>query len=229
MALSPVITIDGPSGSGKGTLCQMLARELGWHLLDSGALYRIVGLAAQKQQVSFDDEAALAELAAHLDVEFRAGIEGEPSTVWLDGEDISDQVRSESTGELASKVAVFNAVREALKDLQRDFAKAPGLIADGRDMGTVIFTDAAVKIFLIASAEERASRRYKQLISKGESVNLAALLKDIQKRDERDMNRAVAPLRPADDAVVIDSTAVAIEDVFNQVLARVSSALELSS
>jgi cytidylate kinase len=207
----------------------MLARKLGWHLLDSGALYRIVGLAAQKQQVSFEDEAALAALAANLNVEFRAGVEGEPSTVWLDGENISDQVRSETTGELASKVAVFNAVREALKDLQRGFAKPPGLVADGRDMGTVIFTDAEVKVFLIASAEERANRRYKQLISKGENVTLAALLKDIQARDDRDMNRAVAPLRPAADAVVIDSTGLSIEDVFQQVLDLIGTTVISSS
>jgi cytidylate kinase len=207
----------------------MLARKLGWHLLDSGALYRIVGLAAQKQQVSFEDEAALAALAANLNVEFRAGVEGEPSTVWLDGENISDQVRSETTGELASKVAVFNAVREALKDLQRGFAKPPGLVADGRDMGTVIFTDAEVKVFLIASAEERANRRYKQLISKDENVTLAALLKDIQARDDRDMNRAVAPLRPAADAVVIDSTGLSIEDVFQQVLDLIGTTVISSS
>lgn len=219
----PVITIDGPSGSGKGTICQMLARELGWHLLDSGALYRIVGLAAAKRGLSFDDGAALAVLAAHLNVAFSPSAPGEPPAVILDGEDISAQVRSETSGELASKVAVHSGVRNALKTLQRGFAKAPGLVADGRDMGTVIFTDAAVKIYLTASAEERAERRYKQLISKGESVNLAALLEDIRLRDERDMNRDIAPLKPAADAIVIDSTATAIEDVFRQVLGRVAA------
>jgi cytidylate kinase len=219
----PVITIDGPSGSGKGTICQMLARELGWHLLDSGALYRIVGLAAKKRAVSFDDAEALAKLAANLNVQFKPGQAGEPTAVILDGEDVSDQVRSETTGFLASQVALHNAVRDALGELQRSFAKAPGLVADGRDMGTVIFTEAPVKIYLTASAEERAERRYQQLITKGESVNLAALLEDIQQRDERDMNREVAPLKPANDAVVIDSTATAIEDVFKQVLVQVKS------
>ena len=220
-----VVTIDGPSGSGKGTICQLLAKELGWHLLDSGALYRIVGLAAQRRGVPFDDEPALADLAANLNVEFRPGESGEPSAVLLDGEDIGSEVRSETTGTLASKVALHNAVRDALKSLQRSFAKAPGLVADGRDMGTVIFTNAPVKIYLIASAQERAERRYKQLITKGESVNLPALLEDIQQRDERDMNRPIAPLKPADDAIVIDSTGTAIEDVFAQVLSQVKAVI----
>jgi cytidylate kinase len=218
-----VIAIDGPSGSGKGTLCQMLARHLGWHLLDSGALYRIVGLAAVKQHISFDDESALAKLASNLDVEFVASELGEPASVMLDGVDISDQVRNETAGGYASRVAPYPAVRDALKGRQRAFAKAPGLVADGRDMGTVIFTDAPLKIFLTASAEERAQRRYKQLISKGESVNLAALLEDIQQRDERDMNRDVAPLKAADDAIVLDSTQLSIKDVFNQVLEQLNS------
>lgn len=221
----PVVTIDGPSGSGKGTICQLLAKQLGWHLLDSGALYRIVGLAAQQQGVSFDDEAALSELAANLNVEFLPGASGEPSVVVLDGEDISADVRSETTGALASKVAVYNGVRDALKDLQRSFAKAPGLVADGRDMGTVIFPHAPVKIYLTASAEERAERRHKQLLAKGESVNLAALLEDIQNRDERDMNRKVAPLRPAEDAILVDSTGSPIEDVFKKVLTAVQAGL----
>ncbi len=216
---APVITVDGPSGSGKGSLCQMLANSLGWHLLDSGALYRIVGLAAVKKDVSFTDEGALAELAAELDVEFKAGESGEPAAVFLDGEDISRQIRHEDSGTYASRVAVYNAVRDALKVLQRSFARAPGLIADGRDMGTVIFPDAQLKIYLTASAQERADRRYKQLINKGHNVNLAALLEDIKARDERDMNREVAPLKPASDAIIIDSTSMAIDDVFNQVIA----------
>ncbi len=220
-----VITIDGPSGSGKGSICQMLARELGWHLLDSGALYRIVGLAAHKKGLSFDDEQALAELAANLNVEFRPADVGEPAAVVLDGKDISSAVRAEKTGALASKVAVYPGVRTALKALQAGFAVAPGLVADGRDMGTVIFTDAPVKIYLTASAEARAERRYKQLINKGESVNLAALLEDIQQRDERDMNREIAPLKPAVDAIIIDSTDIAIEDVFKQVLSAVKARL----
>jgi cytidylate kinase len=216
---APVIAVDGPSGSGKGSLCQLLARELGWHLLDSGALYRIVGLAAIKHGVAFEDEAGLAQLAAGLDVEFRSSEPGEPAAVFLDGEDISSEVRNETSGNYASKVAVHPAVREALTGLQRSFAKAPGLIADGRDMGTVIFPDATLKIYLTASAEERAQRRYKQLINKGQDVNLAALLEDIKIRDERDMNRQLAPLKPAPDARVIDSTAMAITDVFKQVIA----------
>jgi len=215
---APVITIDGPSGSGKGSLCQLLSKQLGWHLLDSGALYRIVGLAAADQGVSFEDEAALSALAAGLDIAFIPGQQGEPTRVLLRGDDVSDRVRSESSGELASKVAVFTGVRAALKQLQRDFLRDPGLVADGRDMGTEIFPAAPLKIYLTASAEERAQRRYKQLLNKGESVNLAALLEDIKQRDQRDMNREVAPLIPADDAVVIDSTGVDIERVFQQVM-----------
>ncbi len=224
--VTPVVTIDGPSGSGKGTLCQMLAAELGWHLLDSGALYRIVGLAAEREGIAFDDDKALAALAVSLDVKFKPSESGEPSAVILDGEDISGLVRSETTGTLASKVAVHDLVREALKSLQRSFSVAPGLVADGRDMGTVIFPEAPVKVYLTASAEERAQRRFKQLKSRGESVNLAALLEDIQLRDERDMNRAVAPLVPAADAVVIDSTGVAIDVVFTQVLEKIKSVLK---
>ena len=220
----PVVTIDGPSGSGKGTLCQMLARTLGWHLLDSGALYRIVGLAAEKKGVDFENSAVLAQLAANLDVEFLPGQPGEPAAVKLEGVDISVELRAETSGELASKVAVHQPVRDALKSLQRSFAKAPGLVADGRDMGTQIFPDAPVKIFLTASAAERAERRYKQLIAKGESVNLAALLEDIQQRDARDTNRAAAPLRPAHDARVIDTTGVSIDDVFQQVFSAVVQA-----
>ena len=214
----PVITIDGPSGSGKGSLCQLLSKELGWHLLDSGALYRIVGLAAADRGIAFEDEAALSALAADLDIAFLPGPQGEPARVMLQGVDVSARVRSESSGELASKVAVFNGVREALKQLQRDFLRDPGLVADGRDMGTAIFTEAPLKIYLTASAEERAERRHKQLLNKGESVNLAALLEDIKQRDQRDMNREVAPLIPAPDAIVIDSTGVDIDQVFQQVM-----------
>jgi cytidylate kinase len=214
----PVLAIDGPSGSGKGTLAQILAKHLGWHLLDSGALYRIVGLAAVEQGVEFDDEAGLVSIAEHMDVKFTAAEHGEPTAVLLNGSDISNAVRSEQSGYYASRVAVFNGVRQALHERQRNFAKAPGLVADGRDMGTEVFRDAPLKIFLTASAEARAQRRYKQLMDKGESVNLAALLEDIQARDQRDSERAVAPLRPATDAVVIDSTAMDIEQVFQQVL-----------
>lgn len=219
--MQKVITVDGPSGSGKGSLCQLLAKQLGWSLLDSGALYRIVGLAAERRGVDFADAEALATLAAGLKVRFEPGVSGEPSKVILDNEDISSAVRAETTGSLASQVAVHGAVRDALLGLQREFAGDQGLIADGRDMGTVVFPHAPLKIYLTASAEERANRRYKQLKDSGQSVNLAALLEDIQTRDERDINREVAPLRPAADAVIIDSSLLAIEDVLKQVLAAI--------
>ena len=218
----PVLAIDGPSGSGKGSLAQMLAQHLSWHLLDSGALYRIVGLVAVEKGVDLDDESALATVAQHLNIEFSAAEPGEPAAVLLDGRDISTQVRSEKAGYYASRVAVFPAVRAALLQRQRDFVRKPGLVADGRDMGTEVFTEAPLKIFLTASAEERAQRRYKQLINKGESVTLAALLEDIRQRDRRDSERAVAPLKPASDAVVIDSTALDIAQVFEHALRLLS-------
>lgn len=215
----PVLAIDGPSGSGKGTLAQMLARELGWHLLDSGALYRVVGLAAVEQGVALDDEARLAEVAARLDIKFATTAPGEPAAVVLNGRDVTAAVRSEQAGYYASRVAIFDAVRQALHGRQRAFAAAPGLVADGRDMGTEVFPDADLKLFLTASAEERAKRRYNQLINKGESVNLPTLLEGIRARDRRDMEREVAPLRPAEDAHRIDSTALAIDQVRLEVLA----------
>lgn len=225
----PVVTIDGPSGSGKGTLCQRLACELGWHLLDSGALYRIVGLAAVKHSVDFSDEQSLSRLAENLNVHFKPGVSGEPAGVMLDNEDVSSDVRSETAGGYASKVAVYDSVRKALNQRQKAFAKLPGLVADGRDMGTEVFTSAPVKIYLTASAEERAKRRYNQLISKGESVTLAALLEDIKIRDERDTSRAIAPLRPAEDAIVIDSTAMSIDAVYEQVRGHVNAYLNSSN
>jgi cytidylate kinase len=225
LTAATVIAIDGPSGSGKGTLCQKLARHLGWHLLDSGALYRLVGMAADKHGFALDDEAAIAKLAAHLDVEFVAGEVGEPTSVLLEGVDVSGDLRTEKTGMLASKVAILPAVRSALLGRQRDFAQAPGLVADGRDMGTVVFTHAAVKIFLTASAEERAERRYNQLKSKGDDVNLATLLVEIRARDKRDSERELAPLKPADDAMQIDSSGLGVEEVFNRVLAQVNARL----
>ena len=221
MAAAPVICIDGPSGSGKGTLCQMLALELGWQLLDSGALYRLVGMAADKRQLDFADEAAVAALAADLDVAFLPGQQGEPSRVMLDGADVSGELRSETTGMLASRVAVLPAVREALLQRQRDFAQPPGLVADGRDMGTVVFPDAPLKVFLTASAEERARRRFTQLKEKGDSVNLAALLEEIRARDKRDSERQHAPLKAADDALLIDSSHLGIQEVFERVMAEV--------
>ena len=220
MAVAPVICIDGPSGSGKGTLCQMLALELGWHLLDSGALYRLVGMAADKRRLDFGDEAAVAALAADLDVAFLPGQQGEPSRVMLDGVDVSGELRTETTGMLASRVAVLPALREALLQRQRDFAQLPGLVADGRDMGTVVFPDAPLKVFLTASAEERARRRFMQLKEKGDSVNLAALLEEIRARDKRDSERQHAPLKAADDALLIDSSDLGIQDVFERVMAQ---------
>jgi cytidylate kinase len=222
MSHSPisVIAIDGPSGSGKGTLCQTLARHFGWHLLDSGALYRLVGMAADRHNVALDNEAAVAELAKNLDVQFVPGAVGEPTLVLLEGDDVSGDLRTEKAGLLASKVAVLGAVRSALLQRQRDFAQAPGLVADGRDMGTVVFPDAPLKIFLTASAQERAERRYKQLRSKGDDVNIATLLEEIQARDKRDSERALAPLKPAADAIQIDSSGVGIAEVFQRVLAE---------
>ena len=219
----PVVTIDGPSGSGKGSLCQMLSRHLGWYLLDSGALYRLVGMAADQRNLALDDESAVAALAEALDVRFLPGEPGEPASVILDGVDVSTELRTERTGALASQVAVLPAVRSALLKRQRDFAIAPGLVADGRDMGTVVFPGAGLKVFLTASAEERAQRRAKQLKAKGESVNLATLLKDIEARDARDSGRKHAPLRPASDAVAIDSSGLGIDDVFQRVLALVKT------
>ena len=220
MSNVPIIAIDGPSGSGKGTLCQTLARHFGWHLLDSGALYRLTGMAADRHGIALNDELAVAELAKNLDVQFVPGADGEPTLVLLEGDDVSGELRTEKTGLLASKVAVLGAVRDALLQRQRDFAQLPGLVADGRDMGTVVFTDAPLKIFLTASAEERAERRYKQLKSKGDNVNLATLLMEIQARDKRDSERELAPLKPAADAIQLDSSGLGIEEVFERVLAE---------
>lgn len=189
--MAPVMTIDGPSGAGKGTLCQLLAEKLGWHLLDSGAIYRVLALAALHHDVELDSEAALVPLAANLDVQFQ--VDAEQVKVVLEGEDVSRTIRTEEVGNAASKIAAFPRVREALLRRQRAFRQAPGLIADGRDMGTVVFPEAEVKIFLDASAEERAARRYKQLQDKGFDVNFERLLTEIRERDDRDRNRAVAP------------------------------------
>lgn len=208
----PVIAIDGPSGSGKGTLARAVADALGWHLLDSGALYRIIGTMCIRQGVSFADEDQVVELAASLDIRF------DEDKVLVDGVDLTDEIRTEDAGVNASKVAQMPGVRAAVFELQRRFRRAPGLVADGRDMGTVVFTDAALKIFLDASAEERAQRRYKQLKNKGLSVSFPALLAQIEERDARDRGRAIAPLIPADDAQVVDSTSMSIEAVVDLVL-----------
>ncbi len=208
----PVIAIDGPSASGKGTVAALVAQKLGYHYLDSGALYRLTAVAAQLHGVAVDDEARLAQIALDLDVVF-AG-----QHILLDGNDVSDALRSEAAGVGASKIAVLPKVRAALLDRQHAFRRAPGLVADGRDMGSVVFPDAQLKIFLTASAEERAQRRYKQLIEKGISANLADLLDDLRDRDARDSARTVAPLRQEADAILLDTTEIGIGDAVNFVL-----------
>ncbi|AIV06128.1 MULTISPECIES: (d)CMP kinase [Vibrio] len=220
---TPVVTVDGPSGAGKGTLCMLLAKKLGFHLLDSGAIYRVLALAAIHHGVDTESEDALVPLATHLDVQFVA--EGDLVKVILEGEDVSGELRKEETGMAASKVAALPRVREALLRRQRAFETAPGLVADGRDMGTVVFTGAQAKIFLDASAEERANRRLKQLQDKGLDVRFADLLSEIQERDDRDRNRPVAPLRPAEDALVLDSTSMTIDEVVEKALQYIESKL----
>jgi CMP/dCMP kinase len=213
----PVITIDGPSGSGKGTVARRVADALGYHLLDSGALYRLTALSVEKQGIGLDDAVAVADVARKLDIRFDSHDDGS-ERIWLDGEDVTLEVRKESTGAGASTVAVIPAVRRALLERQRAFQRAPGLVADGRDMGTQVFQSAALKIFLTASAEERARRRHKQLKDKGLDVSLAALSRDIEDRDRRDSERSVAPLTPAPDARILDSSGMSIEAVTNTVL-----------
>lgn len=215
--LAPVITIDGPGGSGKGTVSILLAEKLGWNLLDSGALYRLVAVAALNRQLAKSDDAArLGQLAASLQADF--AIENRTVKVLLDGENVSQRLRSEEVGALASRLATLPEVRQALVARQREFRQWPGLVADGRDMGTVIFPDARLKIYLTASVEERAQRRYKQLKEKGESVNLSRLFQKIEERDRRDRTRALAPLRPAFDSHIIDSSELSVDEVLKKIL-----------
>jgi 3-phosphoshikimate 1-carboxyvinyltransferase len=210
----PVIAIDGPSASGKGTVAQLVAQQLGFHYLDSGALYRLLGLAARRRGVALDDEAGLARLARRMDICF------EGTDVWLDGEKVGDELRGEQCAAAASRVAALPAVRLALMDKQHAFRRAPGLVADGRDMASVVFPDAVLKVFLTASAEVRAERRYKQLMEKGMSANIAALLQEIRERDERDSQRSVAPMQQAPGADLLDTTNLDIGQAVQEVLAR---------
>jgi len=219
---APVLTIDGPSGAGKGTISRIVAARLGWHYLDSGALYRAVGVAASRAGLDLEDPAALVRCTLETAIEFREGAEG--LRVLVNGADATAELRLETTGALASAVAAIPEVRAALAERQRAFRQPPGLVADGRDMGTVIFPDAPVKVFLTASAEERARRRHKQLSEKGVSVTFDGLLREILARDARDAQRTVAPLKPAEDAVLIDTTGLSIDEVVDRVLALVPGA-----
>lgn len=215
---APVITIDGPTASGKGTISRLLAERLGWDILDSGALYRLLGLKALRQNVELDNEPVLAQLALDLDIHFSGSAQDEEIQVFLENENVTNEIRTEKTGAAASKVAALPKVRSALLDKQRAFRQPPGLIADGRDMGTVVFPDAQVKIFLTASAEERAKRRYNQLIEKGVSVSLSDLFEEIAERDKRDSNRSAAPLVAAEDAVELDTSEITAEQAALRIL-----------
>jgi cytidylate kinase len=223
----PVVAVDGPSGTGKGTLCCGLAARLGWHLLDSGAVYRALAWCMEQRGISGTDEGAVVELADAFELEFIAPTNShrDVARVLVDGQDVSLAVRSEACGDLASRIAALPRVRVALLERQHQFRLAPGLVADGRDMGTVVFPDAAVKVFLTASTEERANRRYKQLKEKGIGVSLAQLLEDIRARDKRDRERPVSPLMPAADAVVVDTTELTSDQVLERVLKIISEKL----
>ena len=217
MSLIPVLTIDGPSGVGKGTVARIMAQKLGWHLLDSGAIYRAFALAVDARNTDVTDESALEEVANNLDLAFKTEAGSELVSVYLDGQDVSKVLRTEQTGEMASKIASIGVVRAALLKRQQAFAKAPGLVADGRDMGTVVFADAPFKVFLTASAQERANRRLKQLQNQGSEGIISQILAEVVARDERDSSRKHSPLKPAKDALIIDTTELSIDKVITQV------------
>lgn len=217
----PVITIDGASGTGKGTVSQLLAANLGWNFLDSGALYRVLAIAAQKHSVALDNEKALEVLGEYLDVQFIASPDKSPKII-LESEDITNTIRTEEVGNMASIVAALPAVRASLLSRQRAFREAPGLVTDGRDMGTVVFPDAEHKFFLTASPEIRAERRYKQLKQQGLDVNLGSLLEELRQRDKRDSERAIAPLKPAEDAIIIDTDHLSVQQVVEKILEEIS-------
>jgi cytidylate kinase len=217
VSLVPILAIDGPSGVGKGTVARIIAQQQGWHLLDSGAIYRAFALAVDARNIDVTDESALVKVANNLDLEFKTETDSELVSVYLDCEDVSKVLRTEQTGEMASKIASIGVVRTALLKRQQAFAKAPGLVADGRDMGTVVFANAPFKVFLTASAQERANRRLKQLQNQGSEGIISQILADVVARDERDSSRKHSPLKPAKDALIIDTTELSIDKVITQV------------